>query len=72
MKAIWIVHQNKLFYKKRPPKFSCMPKLAAKIGILIASREGNRKIMQFRITNTKPKGTRNKNIFRQFQQIPSA
>ena len=49
-----------------------MPKLAAKIGILIASREGNRKIMQFRITNTKPKGTRNKNIFRQFQQIPSA
>ena len=52
LKATKIIGQRKEFYRQRIPEFSGARKETVDIDILVTSRNGGRKIMQFiRITN---------------------
>ena len=52
LKATKIIGQRKTFYRQRIPESSCTRKETADIDILVASRNGHRKIMQsIRITS---------------------
>ena len=44
-KAIQITGQRKAFYRQRIPDFSCVRKETVNIEILVASSNGNRKVM---------------------------
>ena len=44
-KATTIISQRKAFYRQRIPEFSCARKETVDIGILVTSRNGDRKIM---------------------------
>ena len=46
LKATKIIGQRKTFYKQRIPEFSCARKETVDIGILVTSRNGDRKIIQ--------------------------
>ena len=45
LKATKIIGQRKAFYRQRIPEFSSARKEAVDIGILVTSRNGDRKIM---------------------------
>ena len=47
LKAIQIIDQREAFYRQKILEFSCAKKYTAEISILITSRNGDRKIMQF-------------------------
>ena len=47
LKATKIIGQRKVFYRQRIPEFSCARKETVDIDILVTSRNGNRKIMQY-------------------------
>ena len=47
LKATLIIGQKKAFYKQRIPESSCVKKETVDIDILVTSRNGDRKIMQF-------------------------
>ena len=52
LQATKIIDQRKAFYRQRIPEFSRGRKETVDVDILVTSRNGNRKIMQFiRITN---------------------
>ena len=52
LKATKIIGQRKVFYRQRIPESSCASEETVDIDILITSKNGNRKIMQFiRITS---------------------
>ena len=52
LKATMIIGQRKAFYRQRTPGSSCARKETVDIAILVTSRYGDRKIMQFiRITS---------------------
>ena len=46
LKVIQIIGQRKAFYRQRIPESSCARKETVDIGILVTSRNGDRKIMQ--------------------------
>ena len=46
LKAAKIIRQRKAFYRQRIPESSCARKETVDIGILVTSRNGDRKIMQ--------------------------
>ena len=55
LKATKIIGQRKAFYRQRIPEPSCARKETVDIDILVASRNGDRKIMQtIRITSRPP------------------
>ena len=55
LNAIQIIGQRKAFYRQRIPGFSCARKETVVIGILVTSRNGDRKVMQsIRITCRPP------------------
>ena len=59
LKATKIIFQRKAFYRQRIPESSCARKETVDIGILVTSRNGDRKIMQFiRIMSRPPKRIR--------------
>ena len=45
-KANKIIGQRKAFYRQRIPEFSCARKETVDIGILVTSRNGDRKTME--------------------------
>ena len=47
LKVTKIVGQRKAFYRQRIPEPSCVRKETVDIDILVTSRNGDRKIMQF-------------------------
>ena len=52
LKATKIIDQRKAFYRLRIPEFSCAREEIVDIGILVTSRNSDRKIIQsFRITS---------------------
>ena len=62
LKATKNIDQREAFYKQGIPEFSCARKETVDIGILVASRNDDRKIMQsIRITGTPPLRKRNRN-----------
>ena len=67
LKATKIIGQRKAFYSQRIPECSCAEKETVAIDILVASRNGDRKLMQsIRITSRPPTGKRKWNQFSQF------
>ena len=67
LKATKITGQRKAFYRHRIPEFSCARKETVDIDILVTSRNGDRKIMQFiRITSRPPLRKRKWNQLSQF------
>ena len=59
--------QSKAFYRQRIPETSCMRKETVDIDILVTSRNGDRKFMQYiRITSRPPLKKRRWNQFSQF------
>ena len=67
LKATKIIGQRKAFYRQRIPEFSCARKETFDIDILVTSRNGDRKIMQFiRITSRSPSRKRKWNQLSQF------
>ena len=67
LKATQIIGQRKAFYRQRIPESSCARKETVDIDILIASRNGHRKIMQsIRITTRPPSRKRKWNQVSQF------
>ena len=46
LKTTKIIGQRKAFYRQRIPESSCARKETVDIGILVTSRNGDRKIMQ--------------------------
>ena len=67
LKATKNIDQREAFYKQGIPEFSCARKETVDIGILVASRNDDRKIMQsIRITGTPPLRKRNRNQFSRF------
>ena len=53
-KAIKIIGQRKAFYRQRIPEPSCARKEMVEIDILVTSRNGGRKIMQFIRIKSRP------------------
>ena len=47
LKATKIIGQRKAFYRQRIPEFSCARKEIVDIDILVTSRNGDRKTMQY-------------------------
>ena len=67
LKATKIIGQRKAFYRQRIPKSSCAKKETIDIDILVTSRNGDRKIMQFiRITSRSTSRKRKWNQLSQF------
>ena len=67
LKATKIIGQRKAFYRQRIPEFSNARKETVHIGILVTSRNGDRKIMQsVRITSRPPLRKRKWNQLNQF------
>ena len=68
LKATKIIGQSKAFYRQRIPESSCARKEIVDIGILVTSRNGDRKIMQsIRITSRSPSRIRKWNQLSQFR-----
>ena len=62
LKAIKIICQRKAFYKQRIPESSCMRKKTVDTDILVASRNGDTKIMQsIRVMSRPPSRIRKRN-----------
>ena len=69
LKATKIIGQRKAFYRQGIPEFSCARKETVDIGILVTSRNGDKKIMQFlRIMIRPPSKTRKWNHLSQFRR----
>ena len=67
LKATKIIGQRKTFYRQRIPEFSWVRKETVDIEILVASRNGDRNIMQsIRITRRPPSRKRKWNQLSQF------
>ena len=67
LKATQITRQRKAFYRQRIPESSCARKETVDIDIPVASRNGDRKIMQsIRIMNRPPLRKRKWNQLSQF------
>ena len=67
LKATQITRQRKAFYRQRIPECSCARKETVDIDIPVASRNGDRKIMQsIRIMNRPPLRKRKWNQLSQF------
>ena len=67
LKATKIIGQRKAFYRQRIPGSSCAKKETVDIDILVTSRNGDRKVMQYiRITSRRPSRKRKWNRFSQF------
>ena len=65
---LWIIGQRKVFYRHGIPESSCVRKETVDIDILVTSRNGDRKIMQFiRITSRPPSRIRKWNHLTQFR-----
>ena len=68
LKATKIIGQRKAFYRQRISESSCARKETVDIGILLTSRNGDRKNMQsIRITNRSTLRIRKRNQFSQFR-----
>ena len=68
LKAIYIIGQRKVFYKKRIPKSSCARKETVNIDIFVTSRNGYRIFVQsIRITSRPPLRKRKWNQLSQFR-----
>ena len=69
LKATKIIGQRKAFYRQRIPEFSRERKETVDIGILVTSRNGERKIMQsIRLTSRAPPRKRKRNQLSQFRR----
>ena len=67
LKATKIMGQRKAFYRQKIPEPSCASKETVDIDILVTSRNGDLKIMQFiRITSRPPSRKRKWNQLSQF------
>ena len=67
LKATKIIGQRKAFCRQRIPESTCARKEIVDINILVANRNGDRKIMQsIRITRRPPPRIREWNQFSQF------
>ena len=67
LKATTIIGQRKAFYRQKIPASSCAKKETVDIDILVTSRNGDRKVMQYiRITSRRPSRKRKWNRFSQF------
>ena len=55
LKATKIIGQRKAFYRQRIPESSCARKETVDIDILVTSRNGDRKIMQYIRTTRIPR-----------------
>ena len=67
LKATQIINQRKAFYRQRIPQPSCVRKETVNIDVLVASRNGDRKIMRsIRITSRPPSRKRKWNQLSQF------
>ena len=67
LKATKIIGQRKAFYRQKIPEPSCASKETVDIDILVTSRNGDLKIMQFiRITSRPPSRKRKWNQLSQF------
>ena len=67
LKATKIIGQRKAFYRQRIPEPSCARKETVDIGILVTSRNGDRKITQsIRIMSRPPSKKRKWNQLSQF------
>ena len=67
LKVTKIIGQRKTFCRQRIPESSCARKEIVDIDILVTSRNGDRKIMQYiRITSTPPSRKRKWNKLSQF------
>ena len=65
--ATKITDQRKAFYRQTIPEFSCARKETVDIGILVISRNGDRKIVHsIKTTNRPPLRLRKWNQFSQF------
>ena len=69
LKTTKIIGQRKAFYRQRIPESSCARKETVNIDILVISRNGHRKIMQFIRTNRPPSRKRKWNQLSQFWRI---
>ena len=68
LKAVQIIGQGEVFYRQRFSASNCAKKETVGIGILLTSRDGDRKIMQsIRVTNRPNLGIRKRNHFSQFR-----
>ena len=68
LRAAKIIGQRKAFYRQKIPESSCMRKETVDIGILVTSRNGDRKIMQsIRKTSRSPSRIRKWNQLSQFR-----
>ena len=68
LKTTKIIGQRKIFYRQRIPESSCARKETFDIDILVASRNGDRKIMEsVRIMSRPPLRIRKWNQFNQFR-----
>ena len=68
LKATKIICQSKAFYGQRISGSSCAKKETVNMNILVPSRNGDRKIMQFiRITSRPPRRIRKWNQFSEFR-----
>ena len=69
LKATKIIGQRKAFYRQRFPELNSARKETVDIDILVTSRNGNRKIMQFiRITSRPPSQKRKRNQLSQLSR----
>ena len=67
LKATKIIVQRKALYRQRIPEFSRARKETVDVGILVTSRNGDRKIMQsIRITSRRPLRKKKWNQLSQF------
>ena len=60
IKATKIIGQRKAFYRQKISEFSCARKEIVDIDILVTSRNGDRKIMQFIRITSRPSSTKRK------------
>ena len=69
IKAFKIIGQRKAFYRQKIPESTCMRQETVDIGILVTSRNGDRKIIQsIRATGRPPLRKRKWNQLSQFQR----
>ena len=69
LKDTKIIGQRKAFYRQGIPEFSCVRKETVDIGILVTSRNGERKIMQsITIVSRPPSRKRKWNQLSQFRR----
>ena len=68
LKAIYIIGQKKYFYRQKTLESTCARKDAVDIGILVTSRNGDRKIMEsIKIMSRAPSRIRKRNQRSQFK-----